>query len=77
MVKVTQEDLDKYHIDGIDNMLVASVCKTLRHKWLNLNDYDVDMPRMIRHYGADRDTLIKIIKWYESNLLDTTFTING
>lgn len=58
-------------------MLTARVCKALRHKWLELNDYNVDMPRMMQYYGSDRETLIKIIKWYESNLLDTIFTING
>lgn len=77
MVEVTQEDLDKYHIDGIDHMLVVYVCKMLKHKWQVLNDYEVNMPRMIDFFKSDRDTLIKIIKWYESNLIDTTFTING
>lgn len=58
-------------------MLTARVCKMLRHKWLDLGDYQVDMPKMMRYYGSERDTLIKIIRWYESNLLDTNFTING
>jgi hypothetical protein len=77
MVEVTQEDLDKYHIDGIDHMLVATVCRMLRHKWQVLNDCNVNMSMMMDYFKADRDTLIKIIKWYESNLLSTTFTING
>lgn len=58
-------------------MLVACVCRMLKHKWQVLNDYEVDMPRMMDFFKADRGTLIKIIKWYESNLIDTTFTING
>lgn len=77
MEKVTEQDLNKYYIEGVDHMLTARVCKMLRHKWLDLGDYQVDMPKMMRYYGSDRDTLIKIIRWYESNLLDTNFTING
>jgi hypothetical protein len=77
MEEVTSQDLNRYYIEGIDHMLTARVCKMLKHKWQNLNDCSVDMPRMIQYYGSDRETLIKIIKWYESNLLVTTFTING
>lgn len=77
MEEVTAQDLSKYYIEGVDHMLTARVCKMLKHKWLMLNDYNIDMPRMMDYFGYDRDTLIKIIKWYESNLLDTNFTING
>ncbi len=77
MEKVTLEDLSKYYIEGIDHMLTARVCKALKRKWQEQNDYNVDMPRMMGYYGSDRETLIKIIRWYESNLLDTNFTING
>jgi len=77
MEEVTNQDLNKYYIDDVDHMLTARVCVVLRRKWQEWNDYQVDMPKMMAYYGSDRDTLIKIIKWYESNLLDTNFTING
>jgi hypothetical protein len=77
MEEVTPEDLSRYHIEGVDHMLTARVCKMLKYKWQMLNDCSVDMPRMMDHYGSDRETLIRIIKWYESNLISTTFTING
>jgi hypothetical protein len=77
MEEVTQEDLNKYYIEGVDHMLTASVCKMLKYKWQMLNDCSVDMPRMMKYYESDSDTLIRIIKWYESNLISTTFTING
>jgi hypothetical protein len=77
MEEVTPEDLSRYYIEGVDHMLTARVCKMLKYKWQILSDYSVDMPRMMDHYGSDRETLIRIIKWYESNLLSTTFTING
>lgn len=77
MEEVTEEDLSRYHIQGVDHLLTARVCKMLRYKWQVLNDTQVDMPRMVEYYVSDRDTLTRIIKWYESNLLSTTFTING
>lgn len=77
MDEVTDQDLSRYYIEGVDHMLTAKVCKMLKHKWQNLGDYKVDMPRMMQYYGSDRETLIKIIKWYESNLISTTFTIDG
>lgn len=77
MEEVTEEDLSRYHIQGVDHLLTARVCKMLKYKWQVLNDTQVDMPRMVEYYVSDRETLTRIIKWYESNLLSTTFTING
>lgn len=67
--------IDSFKIEGVKDELVISVCDALKRKWWIDNNTNVNLPGMARYYKADKAVLLKIIKWYESNLMDTTFTI--
>jgi hypothetical protein len=75
MEEAEQNVLDKYRIDGIDPALSTKVCLALKHKWQIMNDTDINLTKMAVFYKADRDVLIRIIRWYEGHLIDTRFNV--
>ena len=75
MVEVERRDSSKYQIPGIDSVLVDRVCLMLKAKWQLLGDETINMPKMMEYYNQDRETLERIIHWYESNLLAVKFKI--
>lgn len=75
MDEVTQEDLDRYQMEGVEWMLCARVCRILRLKWQVFGEDTIDMKRMVAHYNTDEDTLRRIIGWYESHLISFKFKI--
>lgn len=76
MERAEENVLDKYRIDGIDPVLSTKVCLALRQKWLELDDTNISISRMASFFKADKDVLVRIIRWYENHLIDTRFTIN-
>lgn len=76
MEKVEENVLDKYRIEGIDPVLSTKVCLALKTKWLIIGDTTLNMPKMCEFFKSDRETLTRIVHWYENHLIDTRFTIN-
>lgn len=63
-----------YRIDGIDSALVEKVCSALKKKWMDGNQ-TVDMHAMCKFYKITSEVAMKIISWYESQLIATKFTV--
>jgi len=62
-----------YIIEGIDTELSQKVCAGLYLKRQNLSVVPIDIEKMAVHYNSDVATMIRIIQWYESQLISTKF----
>lgn len=62
-----------YVVPGIDPDLSQRVCDALYLKRQGLSRVPIDLEKMTVHFNSDKETLIRIITWYERNLLDTHF----
>lgn len=62
-----------YIVPGIDPDLSSRVCSALYLKRQGLSRVPIDLDKMAVHFNSDKETLVKIITWYQSNLIDTAF----
>ena len=60
-------------IEGVDFDLANRVCAALYLKRQNLAVVDIDVEKMATHFNSDKETMVKIIQWYESQLVNTKF----
>lgn len=63
-----------YKIEGVDPDLTQKVCAALYLKRQGLRTVPIDVEKMMKYFNASREDLVKIMRWYESKLLDTKFT---
>jgi hypothetical protein len=61
---------------GINYDLCVRVHEGLYKKRQGQSVVEIDLDKMCGYYDASREDLVTIIRWYESNLLSTTFIIN-
>lgn len=64
-----------YVVPGIDPDLSQRVCDALYLKRQGLSRVPIDLDKMAVHFNSDKETLIKIIAWYERNLINTVFEV--
>lgn len=62
-----------YVIPGMDHDLSSRVCTALYLKRQGLSTVEIDLDKMVAYFNSDKETLVKIITWYQSNLIDTVF----
>lgn len=64
-----------YIVPGVDADLAQKVCAGLYLKRQNLSVVPIDLEKMAVHFGASKEDLVRIIKWYEGELISTKFDI--
>lgn len=67
--------LTTHPIEGVEFDLASRVLAGLYLKRAGKSSVDVDVEKMAIHYGSDKETMVKIIQWYEGNLISTKFVI--
>jgi len=71
-----RDEKNHYKIEGVDPDLSSKVCEALYKKRQNLAVVELDMTKMCEFFGASREELEVIVRWYESNLISTKFILN-
>jgi len=67
--------MQHYHTPNLPPLLTQSVCESLYIKRQGLSRVEINMEKMCLYFKSDAVVLEEIIKWYESQLLDTRFVI--
>lgn len=60
-------------IEGVDPDLTQKVCAALYLKRQGLRTVPIDIEKMCEYFKASREDLVKIMRWYEGQLLETKF----
>lgn len=49
----------------------------LKSKWSIHNDLRVDVDKAAKLFGLTKEQVVEIVKWYESELINTKFILNN